>query len=293
MGGKRKTSTWNLTWGYLFMKWPRWRSMIDFWRNSSRWGLIWKYLFFGWLLNEYEVTFIPINEELENPESVVVPKQIVADIIRRSSHRIILPICICRVGYECKDYNHGIGCIFIGEATLQTDPRLAKQATVDEALAHLEMAVDNGLIPQIGKVDPDAFWIGVNMNDWNRFLTLCFCCSCCCIAMREQPSWPQFMKDGMCKMEGLSITINDQCNGCNKCVKKCFTNAISVDNDIAIINHELCKGCGICADHCPQKAISISVKDGNKMIDVMYQRIESYGDFISPELKREEAIPDQ
>jgi UDP-glucose 4-epimerase len=287
MGSKQKPSTWNLVWGYIFLKWPRWRNMVDFWRNSSRWGgWAWKYLFFGWLFTDYEVTFIPINKELEEPESVVVPKQIVADLIRRSSHRIILPSCICRIGYECKDHDHGIGCIFMGEATLQTDPRLAKQATVEKALAHLERAIDNGLIPQIGKVDPDAFWIGVNMKDWDRFLTLCFCCPCCCIAMRKHPTWSAFVKNKMHKMEGLSITVNENlCNGCTKCVRKCFTNAIKVDNGSAAINPDLCKGCGICADHCPQKAISIRVSDGDKMLDTMYRRVKSYGNILLSESK--------
>ncbi len=269
---------------YSTMLWaaPIWRPITDFWRKSSAAGFIWKYMLFGWLFDPYEVTFIPVNEELNKTESVVIPKQVIQDIIRKTSHRAILPSCICRVGCGCENHDMSIGCIFLGEATKQMDPSLGKPSTVDEALKHLDRAIDNGLIPQIGKVDPDAFWSGVEMKDWDKFLTLCLCCSCCCIAMRKGKhyDWVPEVRAKMKKMEGVEINIDDNCNGCGNCEDKCFTEAISISNKQASIDYDKCKLCGICADHCPKKAITVTVTDEEEMLKVIYGRVESYGDII-------------
>jgi len=75
----------------------------------------------------------------------------------------------------------------------------------------------------------------------------------------------------------LSIEISDDCDGCGKCAKRCFAQAISIDDKRALIG-EACKGCGLCVDVCPKDAISISVVDGEKMLSEAFRRIESYAD---------------
>lgn len=257
---------------------PFWQTATDNWARTTRWSWIGKYLFFGWLFKNYDVTFIPINKQLEEKGSTIVPKQLIADLIRSSAHRRILPLCLCRIGCSCKTYPMGIGCIFLGEATKQMHPSLGRPATVEQALDHLDKAIEAGLIPQIGKVDPDAFWSGVKMKDWDKFLTLCFCCTCCCIAMRNTDRWSGDMKSRMHSLEGLSIDITKKCNGCGKCEKKCFAKAIYMESDRAVINKDKCKGCGICVDSCPQKAITIKISDSSRMVKALHERIKSYGD---------------
>jgi ferredoxin len=198
-------------------------------------------------------------------------------MIRRSCHRVILPVCLCRWGCRCKDYPMEIGCIFLGESSKEIDPSIGRAVSVDEALEHMDRAIEFGLIPQIGRVDPDPLMLGVKAKDWNHFLTLCFCCTCCCIAMRNMPRWSQEIKDRMHRLEGLSIEVTEECDGCGKCASSCFTGAIIVEERMARIN-EACKGCGICAASCPRGAIKISVGDGNRMLEEAFRRIESYAD---------------
>ena len=48
---------------------------------------------------------------------------------------------------------------------------------------------------------------------------------------------------------------SDKCTGCGVCVDACPQHAISVRNNLAVINQGLCGQCGICAQICPTGAI--------------------------------------
>lgn len=45
------------------------------------------------------------------------------------------------------------------------------------------------------------------------------------------------------------------CIGCCLCVKQCEAGAITVTNNVAIIDYSKCVGCGKCAEKCPSKII--------------------------------------
>lgn len=45
------------------------------------------------------------------------------------------------------------------------------------------------------------------------------------------------------------------CIACTICVQKCPENAISMVNNVAVIDYKLCTNCGICVEVCPQKTI--------------------------------------
>lgn len=269
-----KPSKWNL----LLKAFPIWQPITDLWRKSTNWPVLGKYA--KWIVGEehYDVTFIPINKELEDAGSAVVPKQVVSEIIKRSCHRVIMKVCLCRVGCGCEKHPMELGCIFMGESSKHIDPSIATAVSVEEALEHMDRCIEKGLIPQIGRVDADPLMAGV--KNWDRFLTLCFCCTCCCVAMRYWKVWHQDVRDRMHSLEGLDIEVTDDCNGCKKCEKACFTSAISVQNKRAAINAD-CKGCGICAEICPQNAIKISVSDGDRLLAEAFKRIESYSDIVS------------
>jgi ferredoxin len=269
------------TWTFVRKFFPVWQPLTDFWRKTTGWPVLGKYARMMHNEEHYDVTFIPINKEFEGEESTILPKQVVSDIIKKSCHRVVLKACLCRVSCGCDNHPMDWGCIFLGEATKTTDPTMGKHVSVEEALEHMDRCIDSGLIPQIGRVDADPFMLGVDPGNWDHFLTLCFCCPCCCVAMRDWKNWAPEVKDRMHGLEGLSIEVTDECNGCGICTEKCFTQAITVKDDIACINLDDCKGCGICAEVCPCDAIEIKVSDGDKLLQEAMKRIESYADIVS------------
>ena len=49
------------------------------------------------------------------------------------------------------------------------------------------------------------------------------------------------------------------CIACGKCAKECPSQAITVEDNLAVIDDEKCTGCGICVEVCPTKCIDFMV----------------------------------
>jgi len=53
------------------------------------------------------------------------------------------------------------------------------------------------------------------------------------------------------------IVVNkEKCNGCGTCVDACPSEAIKLENEVAVINQDECTECGTCVDECPSDAIT-------------------------------------
>ncbi len=259
-------------WRKLLWLIPLWQPVTDFWARTTAWPVLGRPLRHILTEEHYDVTFVPINEDIDAGDSTVLPRQVVEEVIRQAGHRVILPVCLCRIGCRCVDYPMEIGCIFMGEGARDIHPSVGRAASVEESLEHLERAISYGLIPQIGKVDPDPLMLGV--KDRRRFLTLCFCCTCCCIAMRNMPRWAPQVKERMHRLPGLRIEVGEECDGCGLCADSCFASAIAIRGGRAFIE-DGCKGCGLCVEACRRGALRVVVEDGGRMLEEALRRIKS------------------
>ena len=56
----------------------------------------------------------------------------------------------------------------------------------------------------------------------------------------------------------MTVKVDAQtCTGCGICIDVCPLEAISLNDDKAVIDEDECTECGLCVDECPNDAISL------------------------------------
>jgi Pyruvate/2-oxoacid:ferredoxin oxidoreductase delta subunit len=230
-------------------------------------------LFIG---RNFNVSYIPINEELKSPESLHLPLLVLEELIRRSSCRVTIKRCHCRESKDCNDYPIENACLLMGQGTREIDPWIADPLSVDEAINHARHMVSLGLTPMVGRVLMDNLFYGVPNK--GNLLTVCFCCHCCCTVMSSAKYFPQKAKNSIVRIKGMKINVDDQkCSDCRtwNCIDECIVKAYTRENGRIVHDAEKCKGCGWCVDICPHKAVSVEVADINAAVDEILSRIRS------------------
>lgn len=224
------------------------------------------------------VSYIPINEHLEGVPSSYLPREIVRDLIERSSHRVIIERCTCREARECSEHPVALGCTLLGEGTREIDPRIARHVSTAEALAHLDRTLADGLTPMVGRVKLDNFIWGV--RDRGKLLTICHCCRCCCTIFASGKHLPDEAKRSLIALDGVSFTIDhERCTLCGDCVRDCFMGALSIYGGIVTRDAALCKACGRCATVCPTGATTGVVTDRRAAVRSLSGRLAGVVDF--------------
>lgn len=219
-----------------------------------------------------DMRWLPINQDIQMPDSAPMPVELLDRFIEEASHRIITDYCGCRQGWKCKHYPVDIGCLLMGDSSIEAKNYPFKEVGVDEAKAHVRRAIEAGLVPIVGKARADNYIFKI--KDRGRLLTVCFCCECCCVTRFTNYMPLEYLEPTFRKLDGISITVTDDCKGCKKCVARCYTNAISVPDGKAVIS-EFCRACGRCAITCPNGAIKVEITDP-EFLEKSYERIRSY-----------------
>jgi len=220
----------------------------------------------------FNVSHIPVNRTIEGTGSTVLPVEIVAELARRSAHRVIIKRCTCRDSDGCATYPVEQACLLLGEGTREIDPRVADHVSVEEAVAHAGRMIGMGLIPMIGRVRMDDFFWGVANR--GKMLTICFCCRCCCTILKSAKYFPGYAANALVKLKGLSLTVDPaKCTRCGACAAECFMQAITIGERCAVHDDSLCKGCGRCATVCPSGAVSIRIGDAAGTVRELTERI--------------------
>lgn len=95
---------------------------------------------------------------------------------------------------------------------------------------------------------------GIAHVDTSRCLGCALCASVCpkkIIHMVPQETKTAVMCSNKDKGAEARKACKNACIGCKKCEKSCPTGAISVKDNLAVIDYSKCTGCGICAEGCP------------------------------------------
>ena len=206
---------------------------------------------------------MPLNVDLTGSgEKVVVPMDILKETLKHASFIGGMDVCLCREANGCTDYPHDIACLFLGEAgktIVKHD--LGKQITYEEACERVDMAAKHGLMGQAVWVEVEQLLWGIRNDQMDQFLEICFCCPCCCIAMRLARNATEHERHRFHPAGWTAVPDRTKCVGCKKCLNApngCPVEAISFGDDGKIqIDQEKCVGCGICRSRCGFDVIQI------------------------------------
>ena len=220
-------------------------------------------------------SYLPINKSLGTYENQVLPLKIFKHFIDKACN-IVVRDCPCRVVNECKDHEESLGCMMLGASTIDMAmPKDNKGRVVskEEALEHVKLSVENGLVPILGRNTMEAE--GYDVQDTEHFLSCCFCCSCCCINGKVLSNVSVSINTFYQRMEGITVTVDeDLCTGCRECMEVCVFKGMDMIGDKARVNQKRCLGCGRCENICPSEAISITITDPS-YVDKLIKKLEA------------------
>ena len=154
--------------------------------------------------------------------------------------------CVCRkqkslIGEGC-DYPLSVCLAFAPRENYFDDADLTKAITKEESLKLLKEAEDAGLVH-----------CTTNYQAGHTFI--CNCCTCCCGVLRgvDKVAEPR----EYIKTDFVMTVDADLCTGCETCIERCQFGALSVPEDICVVDPKRCIGCGVCAVVCPEEALKI------------------------------------
>ncbi len=234
----------------------------------------------------YEVEagqLLPVNIKVGDYDSVIVPKKLMDYFIDKAG-TIVLVDCPCRVTNGCKNHSIELGCVWMGKGAANLDLENlpgggnGRFATKEEARERVRLAIEDGLVPALGKYRGDAAAYQV-LDYEDEFMNFCFCCSCCCLTAGEKymnDEWKNMLKP----IKGVSIhTDPDKCTGCATCFKVCIYDGLKMVNGKSV-HTDNCLLCGRCETVCPEKAISMTFDDPSILDDVMGDIIKRYDKIV-------------
>ena len=99
---------------------------------------------------------------------------------------------------------------------------------------------------------------GIAHVDTSRCLGCGLCTNICphqIISLVPQETAAVVMCSNKDKGADARKACKNACIGCKKCEKVCAVGAVSVDNQLAVIDYDRCVGCGACAKECPIGAL--------------------------------------
>lgn len=199
---------------------------------------------------------MPLNVDLgQSSEKTVVPLELIKKSLKHVTYIAGMDECLCRDANDCKDYPHSLGCLFLGEAAKAVvKHNLGRQFTYEEACARVDEAARVGLMGQAVWIEVEQFLWGIRNDQMDKLLEICFCCPCCCIAMRLARNATPAERHRFHPSGWTAVPDRTRCIGCRQCVPEkngCPVEAISFGEDGRVtIDQHLCVGCGICSSRC-------------------------------------------
>jgi Pyruvate/2-oxoacid:ferredoxin oxidoreductase delta subunit len=208
----------------------------------------------------------------EQGESVVVPMDLVKDLLRKSSYIASTYACICRDANTCTHYPKDVCCLFMSTSgKTVVEHGVGYEISLEDALARVDKAAELGLIGQALFVEVEQLIWGFSNDTMEHFIEMCFCCPCCSVGLNLSRNASRDVKRRFHASGWNALIDPELCQGCQACVAPCPQAAITMSPEgKALVNHDYCVGCGICKTHCTLDAIRI------KQVKPMLGSVQEY-----------------
>lgn len=195
----------------------------------------------------------------EEAESIVLPMDLVKDMLRKASYIASANVCLCRDANQCQHYPKDVCCLFLSNSgRTVVKHKVGYEISLEDALARVDKAAELGLIAQTLWVEVEQFIWGFSNADMEHFIELCFCCPCCCVGFNLSKNASRDVKKRFRPSGWTAVIDETQCVGCGACIAPCPQAAITLNEDHhAVVNQDYCVGCGICKTKCHSDVIKI------------------------------------
>ncbi len=197
---------------------------------------------------------LPVNANLGQPVQTQLSRELLVELINRSTAVGAMHECLCRAVGGCEEFPKDLGCLVLGQSVLSLHPGLGREISREEAAAVVDRAFALNLSPMVVHFKGDALLWSL---EHNKMLTICFCCPCHCM-LRDALTMRGVGGSRMTGLSGITIDYHERlCVNCGQCADACVTTAINLVNEIPVIDPDLCVRCGRCAMACPSGALSV------------------------------------
>lgn len=193
---------------------------------------------------------IPIEKSL-SPDYTVSTYDNIRNIIANKVDKIAIMNCVCREQHDILEEPCDLSstrrcCVMFNDAAeRRINDGIGKEVSKEEFFEILKKYQKEGFVLQ-----PE--------NSQNPHF-MCVCCGCCCGVLKMAKQYP---KPAEYYSNNFYAQSNPElCNGCETCVKRCQMDAITLENEKAIVNLDRCIGCGNCVPTCGMKAMKLYKKD--------------------------------
>ncbi len=154
---------------------------------------------------------------------------------------IALADCACRVSVKACDKPKDVCLVFGHAAEFLVERGFARQISREEGLKVLDRAEEAGLVH-------------TSNNSADRANLICNCCPCCCTVLRGKTQLRHPHAFEPSRYEAKVIAAD--CSGCAVCAaERCPVAAITMIDDLAVVEVKECIGCGLCISSCPTGAM--------------------------------------
>ena len=204
---------------------------------------------------EYVSTKIPQTRVIPVRKSITAEHRIgtydeLKDLIEKAGDRIRIGECMCRnlmrkVGQTCKATTRQETCMaFRDFADLAGKKGWGRPISKEQALEIASKNEEDGLVLQPANEQEPEF--------------ICSCCGDCCGILRMAKAMPRPVD--VFASNYYALGNPEICVGCGTCGDRCQMDAVSLQDEIAVVNRDRCIGCGLCVSTCPSGAIHLVTK---------------------------------